>query len=83
MSKKCLGCGAILQTDFIEQEGYTRNLDNNLCERCFRINNYGDYKIIVKDNDEFLSILKDINLTKDLVVLVVDLFNINQELLNL
>jgi len=83
MNKKCLGCGAILQTEFSEQEGYTRNLKNKLCERCFRINNYGDYKVIVKNNDEFIKILKDINNTKDLVVLVVDLLNINQELLKL
>lgn len=83
MSKKCLGCGAILQTSSNEQEGYTRNINNDLCERCFRIKNYGDYKVIVKDNCEFVNILKDINKTNDLVVLVVDLFNINEELLNL
>lgn len=83
MNKKCLGCGALLQNEFVDQEGYTRNLENKLCERCFRINNYGDYKVIAKDNTEFVNILKDINKTKDLVVLVVDLFNINQELLNL
>lgn len=83
MNKKCLGCGAVLQTEFNDQEGYTKDLDNKLCERCFRINNYGDYKVIVKDNNEFLNILKSISETKDLVVLVVDLLNINQELLNL
>lgn len=83
MNKKCLGCGAVLQTELNDQEGYTRDLDNKLCERCFRINNYGDYKVIVKDNNEFVNILKSINKTKDLVVLVVDLLNINQELLNL
>lgn len=83
MNKKCLGCGANLQTISNDQEGYTKDLNNKLCERCFRINNYGDYKVIVKDNNEFVNILKDINKTKDLVVLVVDLLNINQELLNL
>ena len=40
MNKKCLGCGAILQTDSIDKEGYTKNIDNDLCERCFRINHY-------------------------------------------
>lgn len=83
MNKKCLGCGAVLQTEFNDREGYTRNLDNELCERCFRINNYGDYKVIVKDNNEFVNILRNINETKDLVVLVVDLLNINHELLDL
>lgn len=83
MNKKCLGCGAVLQTSFIEKEGYTKDIDNDLCERCFRINHYGDYKVIVKDNNEFINILTDINKTKDLVVLVVDLLNINLELLDL
>lgn len=83
MNKKCLGCGAVLQTEFSDQEGYTKNIENKLCERCFRINNYGDYKVVVKDNQEFINILKDINTTQDLVVLVVDLLNINQELFNL
>jgi len=83
MSNKCVGCGAILQTEFNDKEGYTKDTNNKLCERCFRINHYGDYKVIVKDNNEFINILKDINKTNDLVVLVVDLLNINQELLNL
>ena len=83
MNNKCVGCGAILQTEFNDKEGYTKDTNNKLCERCFRINHYGDYKVIVKDNNEFINILKDINKTNDLVVLVVDLLNINQELLNL
>lgn len=59
---KCIGCG-----DLTEKE---------LCERCFRINNYNDYKVVIKDNEKFISILK--NIDRDaLVLLVVDLFNIN------
>ena len=80
---KCLGCGAVLQIEDNNLEGYTKDINNKLCERCFRINHYGDYKVITKDNNEFVNILKNINDTKDLVVLVVDLLNINQELLNL
>ena len=83
MNKKCIGCGALLQCDNNLKEGYTRKSDSELCERCFRIKNYGDYKVIVKDNEEFVNILNDINKTKDLVVLVVDVFNINEELINL
>ena len=83
MNKKCIGCGALLQCDDNLKEGYTRKSDSELCERCFRIKNYGDYKVIVKDNEEFVNILNDINKTKDLVVLVVDVFNINEELVNL
>lgn len=62
---KCLGCGDII------------DLDKSLCERCFRIKNYNEYKIVTKDNADFINILSSINETNDLVVLVVDLFNFN------
>ena len=75
---KCIGCGAILNSNK-DQEGYTSNINNNLCERCFRIRNYNDYKVIVKDNNEYIEILKNID-SKDLVLLVVDLLNINDKL---
>lgn len=83
MNKKCIGCGALLQTIDKEQEGYIKKEDSLLCERCFRIKNYGDYKVVVKDNNEFVKILEEISKTGDLVVLVVDIFNINEELINL
>jgi len=77
---KCIGCGVKLQTINNETLGYTTNLDNKLCERCFRIRNYNDYKFVIKDNNDYINILKDINKTNDLVVLVVDLFNISKYL---
>ncbi|MBQ2946594.1 MAG: ribosome biogenesis GTPase YqeH [Bacilli bacterium] len=77
---KCIGCGVKLQTINNKTLGYTTNLDNKLCERCFRIRNYNDYKFVIKDNTDYINILKDINKTNDLVVLVVDLFNISQYL---
>ena len=77
---KCIGCGVKLQNINKETLGYTINLDNNLCERCFRIRNYNDYKFVIKDNNDYINILKDINNTNDLVVLVVDLFNISEYL---
>ena len=77
---KCRGCGVVLQDKDKDLLGYTINLNNELCERCFRIRNYNDYKFVVKDNNDFINILKDVNITNDLVVLVVDLFNINYNL---
>lgn len=74
---KCDGCGSILQNIDESIEGYTKDIKNSLCERCFRIVNYSDYKMIPKTNDDFIDILKQINNTKDLVILVVDLLNIN------
>ena len=73
---KCVGCGVELQNTNKEEIGYTTNLENNLCERCFRIRNYNEYSKVLKDNEDYINILKNIN-SNDLVVLVVDLFNFN------
>ena len=83
MNKKCIGCGANLQTIDSNEVGYIKeqNLEKStLCERCFRIRNYGDYKVVTKDNSEYIDILKGVNKTQDLVVLVVDVFNISEQL---
>lgn len=83
MTKKCIGCGSILQVDDVSKEGYVRkeNYDiSTLCERCFKIRNYGQYKVVEKTNNDFFPILESIGKTNDLVVFVVDLFNINNEL---
>ena len=47
MTKKCLGCGIILQTVDIEKEGYVDDVDKRkiLMEE---IKNYGTYEIEVK-----------------------------------
>ena len=76
---KCIGCGVNLQNLDKSKLGYTKDLNNNLCERCFRIRNYNEYSKVLKDNDDYINILKKIN-SNDLVVLVVDLFNISYNL---
>ncbi len=60
---KCYGCGI--------------TTENELCERCFRIRNYNDYQKVNDTNDDYIPILNKINDSKDLVVMVVDLFNVN------
>ena len=75
---KCSGCGAVLTND-ATKEGYTTNVDSNLCQRCFRIRNYNEYQFVAKDNNDYIDILKGID-KNSLVVLAVDLLNINNEL---
>ena len=58
---KCMGCGV--------------NTKGNLCERCFRIKNYNEYKKVDINYECFLNNLDNID-ENDLVVLVVDLLNI-------
>ena len=77
---KCLGCGIELQNQDKTKLGYTTNIEKALCERCFRIENYGEYKKVTKDNNEYINILKEINNTNDLVVLVLDIFNLTENI---
>ena len=73
---KCQGCGAILQNIDELKEGYTNDLNNPLCNRCFRIRHYNDYQLVEKDNDYYTSILENISSKNSLVLLVVDLFQV-------
>ena len=79
-NKKCIGCGVILQDENITQEGYVSSLENNLCQRCFRMKNYGEYQVTTKSNEEYIEILKSVGKTKDLVLHIVDLLNIDRDI---
>lgn len=79
-NKYCLGCGVKLQNNNVLFEGYTIDLNNDLCSRCFRIKNYGEYEIVTKSNEENIEILKSVGMTKDLVLYVVDLLNIPKDI---
>ncbi len=76
---KCRGCGIVLQNEFPLELGYSKSIDSDFCERCFRIKHYNDYKRVIKDNDYVLNSLKKIN-ESDLVVLVIDIINIPKSL---
>ncbi len=78
--KYCIGCGVKLQDSNMLYEGYTPDLANDICSRCFKLRNYGDYQISTKSNDEYVEILKSISETKDLVLFVVDLLNIEKDI---
>lgn len=80
MIKYCKGCGVKLQDSNISLEGYTNNLNKDLCKRCFRLKNYGEYEIVTKTNDEYIKIIKDVGKTKSLVLYVVDLISLPQNL---
>ena len=78
--KYCIGCGVKLQDSNMLFDGYTADLSNDICSRCFRLKNYGEYQISVKSNSEYIEILKNINETKDLVLYVIDLLNIEKDI---
>ena len=78
--KYCIGCGVKLQDSNMLFEGYTPDLVNDICSRCFKLGNYGEYQITTKSNEEYIDILKSVNDTKDLVLYVVDLLNIPKDI---
>ena len=78
--KICIGCGAKLQDENILLEGYTTNIENDICSRCFRMKNYGEYQIVTKSNDEYIEILKEVDKTKDLVLYIVDALNFGEDI---
>lgn len=80
MNKFCTGCGIELQDENALQEGYTTSLENDICQRCFRMKNYGEYQVSTKSNEEYIEILKTINETKDLVVYMADLLNLSKDI---
>lgn len=86
MTKKCEGCGAIFQTLDENKEGYVEpNMFDSakICKRCFRIKNYGDYKIINKDSNIYNKIFDNIKSKDDLVLFLCDIFSLDETLNNI
>ena len=81
--KTCSGCGITLQDENVLLEGYTTSLENDICQRCFRMKNYGEYQVVTKSNEEYLEILKGVGTTKDLVLYVTDLLNLEEDILKI
>ena len=79
-NKKCIGCGIKLQNENILNVGYTPNMDNDYCMRCFKVKNYGKIESVQTNSDDYLRILKSVSRTKDLVLYVVDILNIKDNL---
>ena len=84
MSKKCIGCGCVLQSKKVNEKGYIREDkldDSSYCERCFKIIHYNERIVTKLDNiNEY--ILKEVNKKAKYVYFLVDLLNINNETIN-
>ena len=83
MSKKCIGCGSVLQTENVDLEGFVRSSvydKSEYCERCFKIMHYGEYSVLDKKIDTD-GIIRNIN--SDIyadVAFLIDVLNINENL---
>lgn len=84
MTKKCSGCGSILQSEDKNALGYqpkTKKSNADLCERCFKIIHYNDAKIVTLPIDQN-KILSIINKDKSFCFFLIDFLNINQSTLD-
>lgn len=80
---KCIGCGAVIQTENRELEGFIpatalEKADQDAevyCQRCFRLRHYNDLMDIDLDEEGYKKILDEISSKQALIVLVVDLFD--------
>ena len=81
MIKKCPGCGSILQYKDSSKVGYSPKKDAKLCERCFKLKNYNQKKIInlKYNNDE---IIKLINSEAHNVLFITDFLNLSQKVID-
>lgn len=75
---KCVGCGIKLQEKDKNELGYTPNLNNELCERCFKLKNYNilTNKGINIDNDKLINKINELNTC---VLFLVDFINLDSE----
>ena len=60
---KCKGCGIILQSDDKKTIGYTPDIKNELCQRCFKLKNYNTLinNGINIDNDKLIKKINSLN----------------------
>lgn len=77
---KCLGCGIEIQNNDKEALGYSPKVDAKYCERCFRVKNYSESKMVdlPKDNQ---TIINEINKKANFVLFITDVLNITEEVI--
>ncbi|MGM8214183.1 ribosome biogenesis GTPase YqeH [Bacillaceae bacterium W0354] len=77
----CLGCGVEIQTDQPTQLGYApksaTEREEVICQRCFRLKHYNEVQDVDMKADDFINMLKEINVHDGLVIKIVDLFDVH------
>jgi len=81
MNKKCIGCGCVLQNEDINNDGFVLSLEDNICQRCFRIKHYNEYKKTTRNNTDYINIINSIN-SDDLVIYVTSLMDIRLDFID-
>ena len=71
--KTCKGCGAVLQTEFPDQIGYSPKADAEYCKRCFRLIHYDDLTVSMRTGINPDTVMDRIAAMDCMVLWVVDL----------
>lgn len=79
MNKSCLGCGVLLQDENVLLAGYSTSIENDYCQRCFKIKHYGEFELVTNNNVEYIKLLENVGKSKDLVIYVTDLLNMEKD----
>lgn len=81
-NKKCLGCGEFFSKDE-KSPSYVKDLKEDMlyCQRCFRLKNYGILDNSNIDDSVIENNLSSIDFSLGSIILVVDIFNIEDSLI--
>ena len=79
----CIGCGAEIQSENQNKQGYLPKSvveksieENNLvCKRCFRLKNYNEVSDVELGAEDFYKLIKTLSKKDGLIVKVVDIFD--------
>lgn len=76
IAKKCIGCGVKKQTENIDEVGYVKQFEHQLCVRCHEIKNFNKLPTVNLENEEFEKILYNVGQSGNLVVWILDIFDL-------
>lgn len=82
MTKICLGCGSVIQYTDENKVGYSPKKDAKLCERCFKLKNYNEKKIIELKygNDDIIDL---INKNADNALFITDFLSLSKKVIDI
>ncbi|TDM15597.1 ribosome biogenesis GTPase YqeH [Macrococcus bovicus] len=76
---RCIGCGAVLQSEDPNQAGYvpksSLNKEDVICRRCFRLKHYNEIQDVNMSSDDFLTMLNALSDREGIIVNVIDVFD--------
>ena len=81
MTKKCIGCGSILQSNNKSLKGYIKEdkIEGSIyCENCFKLIHYGKLSNINREID-YNKVINNINKTNYPILFLIDILNLNEE----